>query len=88
MPADREWVYMHTEYDRLGRPDSVRVITKPLKAKCSADALEEGKKLWEERLKGCDDADGAKRVNGATGVLSWPSKPRVKLEIPIPIDPY
>jgi len=70
--------------------DNVSGATKhpvtPLKAQCQADALEEGKKLWQERLKNCDDELGAKRIDGSSNYF-WPSKPRIKLEISLPVDP-
>lgn len=75
----KEWVYTHMEYDRV-YGTSKNPVT-PLKAQCQDDAVKEGTKLWEERLKDCEDDDGAKRIGDR---LYWPSKPKVRLEIPIP----
>ncbi|MDO8442945.1 MAG: hypothetical protein Q7S81_01665 [bacterium] len=79
------WVYTHMEYNRITGATKHPVTL--LKAKCLADALEEGKGLWHERLKGSEDAEGAKRLEGCDG-LFWPSKPRVKLDVPIPVEPF
>jgi len=78
------WVYTHIEFNRVS--GATRHSITPLKAKCQADALEEGKELWRERLRDCDDVEGAKRLEYGGGFF-WPSKPKVRLEISISTDP-
>ncbi|MEK7478613.1 MAG: hypothetical protein AAB626_01655 [Patescibacteria group bacterium] len=79
----KEWVYTHMEDDRI-HGTSRHPVTR-LEAQCMDDAVREGAKLWEERLKNCEDDEGAKRIGDR---LFWPSKPKVRLEIPIPTHSY
>ncbi|MCL5017133.1 MAG: hypothetical protein M1155_00500 [Patescibacteria group bacterium] len=80
MPG-REWVYRHTECDRIfNNKDSMREVVISLKAMCADDAEKEGAEIWKARLKEGEDDHGAKKINGR---YFWPSNPRVVLEIKI-----
>lgn len=80
----KEWVYFHTECDRMFcSADSTKQVATPLKAQCQDDAEKEGKKLWEARLKEGLDDHYAKRIGDK---LYYPEHPRVRLEISIPTD--
>jgi hypothetical protein len=88
MPGDqllKRWVYTHMEYDCVNNI-SLNPTT-PLKAQCQDDAVREGMELWKERWKGCDDDEGAKRIEGRGDGYFRPSKARVRLEISLPEDP-
>lgn len=82
----KKWVYTHMEYDRANNTSYNPIIPMP-DVKCQDDAIKKGTELWRERLKGCDDNGGAKRVVKDNGNYFWPSKPIVRLEISIPTDP-
>lgn len=81
----KKWVYTHMEYDRVHNASHNPVT--PINVQCQDDAVKEGVRLWKERLKGCDDDEGAKRIEKGNDSYFWPSKPKVRLEISIPTNP-